>query len=71
MVNYPWGKYLGKGNVMTALTLAFLVSRIAPITMPAMAKAGAKYMNSQLIKMESIVNGYVEGIALDVNGLRQ
>src|SRR5437660_9375609 len=36
--------------------------------MPAMSKAGANYMNSQLIKMESIVNGYVEGIALDVNG---
>jgi branched-chain amino acid aminotransferase len=36
--------------------------------MPAMAKSGANYMNSQLIKMEAIVNGYVEGIALDVNG---
>jgi branched-chain amino acid aminotransferase len=36
--------------------------------MPAMSKAGANYMNSQLIKMEAIVNGYVEGIALDVNG---
>jgi branched-chain amino acid aminotransferase len=33
-----------------------------------MAKAGANYMNSQLIKMEAIVNGYAEGIALDVNG---
>jgi branched-chain amino acid aminotransferase len=33
-----------------------------------MAKAGANYMNSQLIKMEAIVNGYTDGIALDVNG---
>ena len=33
-----------------------------------MAKAGANYMNSQLIKMEAIANGYVEGIALDKNG---
>src|ERR1700716_2206292 len=33
-----------------------------------MAKSGANYMNSQLIKMEAILNGYVEGIALDVNG---
>ncbi len=33
-----------------------------------MAKAGANYMNSQLIKMEAIINGYAEGIALDVNG---
>jgi branched-chain amino acid aminotransferase len=33
-----------------------------------MEKAGANYMNSQLIKMEAIVNGYAEGIALDSNG---
>jgi branched-chain amino acid aminotransferase len=33
-----------------------------------MAKSGANYMNSQLIKMEAILNGYAEGIALDVNG---
>jgi branched-chain amino acid aminotransferase len=33
-----------------------------------MAKAGANYMNSQLIRMEAVVNGYAEGIALDVNG---
>jgi branched-chain amino acid aminotransferase len=33
-----------------------------------MAKAGANYMNSQLIKMEAILNGYAEGIALDTNG---
>ena len=41
---------------------------MAPNTLPAMAKAGANYMNSQLIKMEAIINGYVEGIALDTNG---
>ena len=33
-----------------------------------LAKAGANYMNSQLIRMEAIANGYVEGIALDTNG---
>jgi len=43
-------------------------TRIAPNTLPAMAKSGANYMNSQLIKMEAILNGYVEGIALDSNG---
>ena len=37
--------------------------------MPAMAKAGANYMNSQLIRMEAEINGYAEGIGLDVNGL--
>jgi branched-chain amino acid aminotransferase len=33
-----------------------------------MAKAAANYMNSQLIRLEAVANGYVEGIALDVNG---
>jgi branched-chain amino acid aminotransferase len=43
-------------------------SRMAPNTLPALAKAGANYMNSQLIRMEAIANGYAEGIALDVAG---
>src|SRR3989442_876134 len=33
-----------------------------------MAKASANYMNSQLIKMEAVVNGYAEGVALDAAG---
>ena len=33
-----------------------------------MAKSGANYMNSQLIKMEALVNGFAEGIALDDRG---
>jgi branched-chain amino acid aminotransferase len=41
---------------------------MAPNTLPALAKAGANYMNSQLIKMEAIANGYSEGIALDATG---
>lgn len=69
MANYPWGKYLGKGNVSEGVEACVSSwTRIAPNTMPAMSKAGANYMNSQLIKMEAVVNGYVEGIALDVNG---
>jgi branched-chain amino acid aminotransferase len=44
-------------------------NRLAPNTLPALAKAGANYMNSQLIRMEADTNGYAEGIALDVNGL--
>ncbi len=69
IANYPWGKYLGKGNITEGVEACVSSwARIAPNTMPAMAKSGANYMNSQLIKMEAIVNGYVEGIALDVNG---
>jgi branched-chain amino acid aminotransferase len=37
--------------------------------MPTLSKAGGNYLNSQLIRMEADINGYDEGIALDVNGL--
>ena len=67
IANYAWGKYLGKGDEGVDVRVSSW-NRIAPNTMPAMAKSGANYMNSQLIKMEAIMNGYVEGIALDVNG---
>ena len=67
IINYPWGKYLGTGNEGVDVCVSSW-TRLAPNTLPAMAKAGANYMNSQLIKMEAIINGYVEGIALDANG---
>jgi branched-chain amino acid aminotransferase len=68
VVNYPWGKYLGSDADTGCDVCVSSWTRLAPNTLPAMAKAGANYMNSQLIKMEAIVNGYAEGIALDVNG---
>ena len=66
---FPWGKYLGED----ALTKGVAVKvsswqRFAPNTLPAMAKASANYMNSQLMKMEALEDGYVEAIALDANG---
>ena len=66
---WPWGAYLGKDA--TEKGVDAMVSswrRQAPDTLPAMAKASANYMNSQLIKMEALANGYVEGIALDSYG---
>lgn len=68
IVNYPWGKYLGKAGDEGVDVCVSSWTRLAPNTLPAMAKSGANYMNSQLIKMEAKANGYVEGIALDVNG---
>jgi branched-chain amino acid aminotransferase len=68
IVNYPWGKYLGTDAEQGVDVCVSSWTRIAPNTLPAMAKSGANYMNSQLIKMEAIVNGYAEGIALDANG---
>ena len=69
IINYEWGKYLGSGKPDEGVDVCVSSwTRLAPNTMPTMAKSGANYMNSQLIKMEAIVNGYVEGIALDSNG---
>ena len=66
VVNFPWGKYV-PGNKGAEVCISSW-NRNAPNTMPAMAKAGGNYLNSQLIRMEAAVNGYDEGIALDVNG---
>lgn len=69
IATWPWGKYLGDEALEKGVSVCFSSwNRIAPNTMPAMAKAGANYMNSQLIKMEAISHGYAEGIALDVSG---
>ena len=67
VANFPWGKYMpGTGGADVCVSSW---NRLAPNTMPALAKAGANYMNSQLIRMEADINGYAEGIGLDVNGL--
>jgi len=66
--NYPWGKYLSNDAEKGVDVCVSSWTRLAPNTLPAIAKSGANYMNSQLIKMEAIINGYVEGIALDTNG---
>jgi len=67
---WPWGKYLGEEAMEQGVSVCVSSwNRNAPNTMPMMAKAGANYMNSQLIKLEAISHGYVEGIALDVHGL--
>ncbi|MEW6213394.1 MAG: branched-chain amino acid transaminase [Acidobacteriota bacterium] len=66
---WVWGRYLGPEALEQGVDVCVSSwTRIAPNTMPSMAKAGANYMNSQLIKMEAKVNGFVEGIALDAQG---
>ena len=66
IANYPWGKYVAGDDGADVCISSW--NRLAPNTMPSLAKAGANYMNSQLIRMEADINGYSEGIALDVNG---
>src|SRR6201996_5508382 len=66
IANYSWGKYVAGDEGADVCISSW--SRMAPNTMPALAKAGGNYLNSQLIRMEADSNGFAEGIALDVNG---
>ena len=69
MACFPWGRYLGEEAINEGVDVCISSwNRIAPNTLPALSKAGANYMNSQLIRMEAAINGYAEGIALDEAG---
>ncbi|MEW6049898.1 MAG: branched-chain amino acid transaminase [Candidatus Zixiibacteriota bacterium] len=69
IATWDWGKYLGPEALEKGVSVCVSSwNRNAPNTMPMMAKSGGNYMNSQLIKLEAIAHGYVEGIALDVFG---
>lgn len=66
---WSWGAYLGAGALENGVPVCVSSwNRMAPNTMPVMAKSGANYMNAQLIKLEAKEHGYMEGIALDVFG---
>ncbi len=66
---WSWGAYLGPEALAKGVDVCVSTwARIAPNTLPAMSKAAANYMNSQLIRMEAVINGYSEGIALDTDG---
>lgn len=66
---WEWGAYLGPEALERGADVCVSTwSRAAPNTFPAMAKSAANYANSQLIKMEALLNGYSEAIALDSFG---
>ena len=66
---WEWGRYLGEDAIAGGVDVCVSSwNRLAPNTLPALAKSGANYMNSQLIKMEAVINGYQEGIGLDEAG---
>ncbi len=69
IILWEWGTYLGKDALEQGVDVKISSwARMAPNTLPAMAKSCANYANSGLIKMEAIADGYSEGLALDVNG---
>ena len=66
---WKWGKYLGDDAITKGIDVCVSSwNRQSPNTFPPIAKCGSNYMNSQLIKMEAILNGYAEGIALASDG---
>lgn len=67
---WPWGAYLGEGaleNGVDACVSSW--HRMAPNTIPAMAKIAGNYLSGQLIKMEALANGFAEAIALSPDGM--
>ena len=67
---WPWGTYLGEGaleNGVDACVASW--SRVAPNTIPAMAKIAGNYLSGQLIKMEAMAKGFAEAIALGTDGM--
>jgi branched-chain amino acid aminotransferase len=66
---WDWGKYLGQEALEQGVDVCVSSwTRMAPNTLPAMAKSAGNYMNSQLIKVDAVKGGFVEGIALDSQG---
>lgn len=64
-----WGAYLGAEALEQGVDVCVSSwTRLAPNTMPSLAKAGGNYLSSQLITMEAQRHGYAEGIGLDAGG---
>jgi len=67
---WGWGTYLGAEALEKGVNVCVSSwNRLASNTLPNMAKVGANYMNSQLIKMDALANGFDEGIGLDTSGM--
>jgi branched-chain amino acid aminotransferase len=66
---WPWGAYLGEGALENGVDACVSTwNRVAPNTIPSMAKVAGNYLSGQLVKMEALTNGFHEAIALNVDG---
>jgi branched-chain amino acid aminotransferase len=67
---WEWGKYLGQDAADAGVDACVSSwQRVAPNTLPALAKAGGNYLSSQLIGSEARRLGFAEGIGLSADGL--
>ena len=65
---WEWGKYLGGESEDGVDACVSSWNRVAPNTLPALAKAGGNYLSSQLIGAEARRLGFAEGIGLSPDG---
>jgi branched-chain amino acid aminotransferase len=66
---WEWGAYLGADGLESGVDVCVSSwQRVAPNTVPALAKAGGNYLSSQLISTEARRLGFAEGIALATDG---
>lgn len=67
---WEWGKYLGSDSEAEGVDVCVSSwNRVAPNTIPALAKAGGNYLSSQLIGQEARRLGFAEGIGLGPDGM--
>lgn len=67
---WPWGAYLGDDALINGVDACISSwHRVAPNTIPAVAKIAGNYLSGQLIKMEALEKGFQEGIALSTGGM--
>ncbi len=67
---WEWGAYLGADGLEKGVDVCVSSwNRVAPNTIPALAKAGGNYLSSSLISAEAKRLGFAEGIALSTDGL--
>lgn len=66
---WEWGAYLGAGALENGVDVCVSSwQRVAPNTIPALAKAGGNYLSSTLVSLEARQGGFAEGIALASDG---
>jgi branched-chain amino acid aminotransferase len=66
---WEWGSYLGEGGLENGVDVCISSwQRVAPNTVPTLAKAGGNYLSSILITLEARRLGFAEGIALNSAG---
>jgi len=70
VVVWEWGLMMGADALEKGIDVGVSSwTRLAPNTLPALAKGTANYANSALIKMQAVLDGYADAIALDESGL--